>query len=195
MIINNLKALILEKKTNISRLSEITGISRTAITALANGNANGIQYDTLDKLCYALKVKPSQILVYIPFNISTSIDYCNVSEHKLTAECTISFISAYSTFEFYTFIDCDDLRTEGTYISMEIESELMYQKHISQLTDIELKVLLMELCNSICARLYSSIDDELIEQYDYAISIEFYNEFYKWGLLDAITYIEDKRRQ
>ncbi|MCL1630802.1 helix-turn-helix domain-containing protein [Sporolactobacillus sp. CPB3-1] len=40
----------------------MTRISRTTLTTLAYNRSKGIQFDTMDAICTALKVEPSDIL-------------------------------------------------------------------------------------------------------------------------------------
>lgn len=68
MIKSNLAIVMAEKKIKISELSRKTGISRVTLTSLYYNNSGGIQFDTLNNLCNFLSVKPSDILVYYPFD-------------------------------------------------------------------------------------------------------------------------------
>src|SRR5437773_2133033 len=45
------------------RLAQITEIHETQIGKLKNGNAKGITFETLDKLCEALSCEPGDLLV------------------------------------------------------------------------------------------------------------------------------------
>ena len=47
----------------IKELHEITGISRTIISNLLNGNKSGIRLDTLAKLCEALDCEIGDLVV------------------------------------------------------------------------------------------------------------------------------------
>ena len=44
-------------------LAKKTGISSVALWRLKTGRAGGIRFDTLDRICSALKCKPGDILV------------------------------------------------------------------------------------------------------------------------------------
>lgn len=74
MIKSDLATLLAARNLRISKVSELTGISRTTLTALATGKPQGIQLDTLDTLCMYLGVTPDELLLYIPHSIKVSIE-------------------------------------------------------------------------------------------------------------------------
>lgn len=67
MIVFKLKDLLKEKRISNTEFSEMTGISRTSLSQLANGKSQGIQFDTLERICLSLNVKPGD-LFDIEFN-------------------------------------------------------------------------------------------------------------------------------
>ena len=73
MLIPNLAVLLAERRLTIARLSRETGLSRTTLTALAGRTARGIQFDTLNTLCQALKVTPGALFVYRPFDLALEV--------------------------------------------------------------------------------------------------------------------------
>lgn len=70
MLFTNLAVLLAERNLKITKLSNDTGISRTTLTALCNNYSQGIQFDTLNKLCSYLNVQPKDFFVYIPYDYS-----------------------------------------------------------------------------------------------------------------------------
>ncbi|SCT27412.1 helix-turn-helix domain-containing protein [Staphylococcus caeli] len=56
MINFNLKEILDDKDMTISKLNELTGISRNSLSLLLNGKSRGIQFDTLEKIVNALNV-------------------------------------------------------------------------------------------------------------------------------------------
>lgn len=74
MIKCNLSVLLAERNMRISELSKRTGISRTTLTALAYNQSKGIQYDTFDKLCTFLKVKPDELFIHEFFDYDFEIE-------------------------------------------------------------------------------------------------------------------------
>lgn len=72
MIACNLRVLLAERNLTSSKVSEETGISRTTLGSLMSGKAQGLQFDTLNKLCSYLSVDIGSILVYAPYDLYTS---------------------------------------------------------------------------------------------------------------------------
>lgn len=77
MIKCNLPVLLAERGLKITKVSNDTGISRTTLTALNNNYSQGIQFDTLNKLCNYLKISPGELFLYVPFEINFSFE-CDV---------------------------------------------------------------------------------------------------------------------
>lgn len=69
MIKNNLAVLLAERGLKIGDAHIATGISRNTLSSFVNSKANGIQYDTLNKLCEYLDVSPGDLLTHIRFEI------------------------------------------------------------------------------------------------------------------------------
>lgn len=83
MIKSNLAIIMAEKKIKISELSRKTGISRVTLTSLYYNNSGGIQFDTLNNLCNFFNVKPSDLLLYFPFDykIKNLFPYINCASN------------------------------------------------------------------------------------------------------------------
>lgn len=73
MIFCNLKTLLAQRNITISKISSDTKISRTTITALCANRSGGIQFDTLDTICSYLKVLPSEVILFSPYQIDFSL--------------------------------------------------------------------------------------------------------------------------
>ncbi|MDY4720693.1 MAG: helix-turn-helix transcriptional regulator [Clostridium paraputrificum] len=69
MIRCNLAVLLAERNLRISKVSEMTKISRTTLTALSNNYSQGIQFDTINTLCSFLNITPDQLISFIPLEI------------------------------------------------------------------------------------------------------------------------------
>ncbi|MDK6856152.1 helix-turn-helix domain-containing protein [Aerococcus sanguinicola] len=67
MIRNRLSILMAERDLKIADMHELTGISKTTLTALADNKGKGVQYDTVDKICNVLGVTPSDFFAYEPY--------------------------------------------------------------------------------------------------------------------------------
>lgn len=91
MIKSNLAIIMAEKKIKISELSRKTGISRVTLTSLYYNNSGGIQFDTLNNLCNFFNVKPSDLLLYYPFDYKIKDLFPNVdSVEDFEIEYTIN---------------------------------------------------------------------------------------------------------
>lgn len=75
MIKCNLPVLLAERGVKITKLSKDTGISRTTLTSLSNNYSQGIQFDTLNKICKYLKINPGELFLYVPFEINFNFQY------------------------------------------------------------------------------------------------------------------------
>ena len=53
-----------ERRMTISETAKLAGISYTTLDNIYHNNTKGIEFDTLDKLCFALNCKPGDLLDY-----------------------------------------------------------------------------------------------------------------------------------
>ncbi|MDR1168675.1 MAG: helix-turn-helix transcriptional regulator [Heliobacteriaceae bacterium] len=65
MIKNKLSAFMGEKRINISEVARITGLSYTTVYKLYNDNTSGVDFYTLDRLCWALECRIPDLFEYI----------------------------------------------------------------------------------------------------------------------------------
>jgi len=65
MIVFQLRQMMAEKKVNIRELSKRTDISEVSISRLYHG-ADMVRFDTLNKICEALRCDLNDILKYKP---------------------------------------------------------------------------------------------------------------------------------
>jgi putative transcriptional regulator len=63
MITPKLDHLLAKQKRTFYWLAKETGVSHTTLWRLKKGKAVGINFETLEKLCRALKCRPGDILV------------------------------------------------------------------------------------------------------------------------------------
>ncbi len=80
MIKCNLAILLAERNIKISEVSKRTGISRTTLTALAQNQSKGIQFDTFDTLCSYLNVKPNALFTQELFEYDFVVS--EITDHK-----------------------------------------------------------------------------------------------------------------
>ncbi len=69
MIKNRFSILLGIKKLDKRDIVKLTGLDRHTILNLYNDKTKGIDFATLDKLCYALDCTPNDILRYIPDDV------------------------------------------------------------------------------------------------------------------------------
>lgn len=66
MITNNLSTLMGSKRVRIAEIARITGLTNDTISKIYNDKTKGIDFKTLDKLCWALERTPNDIFPYTP---------------------------------------------------------------------------------------------------------------------------------
>ncbi len=66
MIKNRLSTVMGNKRMKPQEIVTLTGISRKTIYNIYNDKTKGIEFDTLDKLCFALECTPNDLFRYIP---------------------------------------------------------------------------------------------------------------------------------
>lgn len=66
MITNNLSTLMGSKRVRIAEIARITGLTNDTISKIYNDKTKGIDFKTLDKLCWALECTPNNIFPYTP---------------------------------------------------------------------------------------------------------------------------------
>ena len=84
MIKCNLSVLLAERNLKITKVSNDTGISRTTLTALNNNSSQGVQFETLNKLCNYLNITPDKLFLYTPYDIEINI--IKVSDMEITSK-------------------------------------------------------------------------------------------------------------
>ena len=65
MILVHLGRILGERKMKMAELSRQTGISKNALSILYHERSQGILFDTLEKLCWALDCSVSDLLEYV----------------------------------------------------------------------------------------------------------------------------------
>lgn len=64
MIKINLAVKMAERKIKINELSKRSGISRPTLTSLYYERSKGIEFDTLERLCIALRASIDELVVF-----------------------------------------------------------------------------------------------------------------------------------
>ena len=66
MIVNNIPVQMAEKRMNIQKVSDLTGISRTTLSKIVNDKFTRIDLNTINQLCKVLECTTQDLLEYIP---------------------------------------------------------------------------------------------------------------------------------
>lgn len=107
MVISLLPYLVAAHELSILELSKRCGVSRPALTALANNTGKGVQFETLDKLCRFFNVPVQGLLLLINEKtcyvnvLDTSLGEpgrkilvdatIHIGNHDIPAECAVTF--------------------------------------------------------------------------------------------------------
>ncbi|WP_432719122.1 helix-turn-helix domain-containing protein [Pectinatus frisingensis] len=117
MLFINLKVLLAERNIRITQLSKDTGISRTTITALCNNTSQGIQFDTLNKICNYLRITPQDFFLYAPYDYwLASIDLSG----KNICVCEFEIVSAAKRQRTYVMANIDHSEKGTIYIGFSL---------------------------------------------------------------------------
>ena len=68
MIISNLAVLLAERKLKVADLVRSTGINKSTLHKLYNDESVRIDFETIDKICFALNVEVGDLLVFKDMN-------------------------------------------------------------------------------------------------------------------------------
>lgn len=71
MIKNKFSIILGEKRMKVADISKHTGISNNTLYKIYHNKSRGIDFETLDKLCWALECNSQELFEYIP-NQSTT---------------------------------------------------------------------------------------------------------------------------
>lgn len=66
MIVNNISTIIGHRKTDISEVAKIANLSYNTVYNLYYDKTKGIDFETLNKLCYTLNCTVSDLIKYVP---------------------------------------------------------------------------------------------------------------------------------
>lgn len=66
MIKNNVSIMIGKRRLNVAETARIAGVKYSTVQNLYKDETKGIEFETLNKLCYALECSVSDLFTYIP---------------------------------------------------------------------------------------------------------------------------------
>ena len=62
MIVVNLDVMLAKRKMSLTELSEKVGVTMANLSILKNDRARAVRFETLDRICQALRCQPGDIL-------------------------------------------------------------------------------------------------------------------------------------
>ena len=65
MILNKLSEIMGKRRINMSQLSRMTGLSRGAVFNIYHEKTSNIDFETMDKLCRALKCSVGDLFEFV----------------------------------------------------------------------------------------------------------------------------------
>lgn len=66
MIVNKLSEILGRKRLKPGEVARISGLSKTAIHKIYYDKTKGIDFETMNKLCFALDVTVGELFEYVP---------------------------------------------------------------------------------------------------------------------------------
>ena len=121
MIEIKLKEILAKKGKTMADINKETGISKNALSQLANGVSQGIQFNTLEKLLTFLKVPVQELIVYTPELLSEAEFSFRYDEKKgldITMHEAIGGDTEENSFE---YIDRINWIVEAFFITISIQ--------------------------------------------------------------------------
>lgn len=186
MIRSNLWKILKNKGYTISKLSNKTGIGRTTLTSLTHNVGNGIQFETLEKLCAELKITPNDLLIPTTFNMLIRLDPIQTDtpgeiEFK-------SVLNNETRLRIGILIDTEKVDKSSLSVNVSIydEDQYRYQLFVQSMPDDVIEIIKDEVFNA--------IQDEFQSNSESEIKIIFIDDsdFNKWDLLDIYEKLIEK---
>lgn len=147
MIRSNFSVILAENNLKITKVAHDTGISRTTLTALAQNDCKGVQFDTVNTLCMYLDITPSQLIDYMPIDIR-NIQYFNENTDNQSIPDdilgTVYFDLVKGKYTKYSCnfeVTCDIMHSDASAFSNTVIYMLYVLKSNDSETDEALKVL------------------------------------------------------
>lgn len=190
MILSELTKHLLARRITISELSRGTGISRPTLTALANNTTTGIQYDTLNKICSYLEIDPSLLLIFIPFELSITLNK-DLTQFTIKITDTDVMQNIKGTDEILNIeltADIEKIEDETTQkeakplylVTLNAKSSIKYQRVLDKYLEDYKIFPLTEYIGAICIKHLENHTD------DFYLHLENFGKLDKWDVLDLV---------
>ena len=122
MVKCNLNVILAQKNLKISQVSKATKISRTTLHALASNLGQGVQFDTLDKLCTFLNITPQELFIYVPIDIKFDLVF---SGEFFKANFTLTEFSKKKDYIISgDYISSTDENGKLTYLEVALDNDI-----------------------------------------------------------------------
>lgn len=171
MIKSNLAVLLAERNLKVSKVASDTGISRTTLTSLVYNHSQGIQFDTMNKLCLYLRVTPEQLFSFVPFDI----EVISSGNSDLVIDINIKDNGKLLKFKLHGIVDkniSSDLESLEIFIFLNDEDNETNAHLIKYL-----KMLPPSFLKEIEEVIFNSVLGEIEEQYNLPIQKNIYSSF------------------
>ena len=132
MLISKLGKILKDRRLSISEVSQATGISRTTLTSLSQNAGNGIQFDTLEKLCAYLSIPISELFAYYPFNVI--LEFLLPSFFNIYNEEDGGYIEYRDSDIFDINLHFDSVLPDGPSIKVTAHGNILYDERRHELT-------------------------------------------------------------
>lgn len=132
MLISKLGKILKDRRLSISEVSQATGISRTTLTSLSQNAGNGIQFETLEKLCAYLSIPISELFAYYPFNVI--LEFLLPSFFNIYNEEDGGYIEYRDSDIFDINLHFDSVLPDGPSIKVTAHGNILYDERRHELT-------------------------------------------------------------
>lgn len=175
MIKSNLKNILKDKNISATTLSKISEVSRTAINQLVNNASGGIQFDTINKICFTLGIKVDELLLYSPFDVKVSVKSIKLNNGIYFVDAILNLKEPFET--------CDDKNTYTYNIYTDREMPLLIEFREYDVFSVGFankddflyyQTLISDISSQSAMYIRNEIVDDLLEQIQYILKDDKY---------------------
>lgn len=175
MIKSNLKNILKDKNISATTLSKISEVNRTAINQLVNNASGGIQFDTINKICFTLGIKVDELLLYSPFDVKVSVKSIKLNNGIYFVDAILNLKEPFET--------CDDKNTYTYNIYTDREMPLLIEFREYDVFSVGFankddflyyQTLISDISSQSAMYIRNEIVDDLLEQIQYILKDDKY---------------------
>lgn len=176
MIKSNLQMLLAQRRLKITQVAQDTGISRTTLTSLYYQHAQGLQLDTINKLCQYLNVTPGDLFIYAPFDYEINVTFGDLYEIEsgtpVLVEVHITQKRRTTTYSLSGEVNAEIGHDDEDPASDEIKSLTFYLEHHSDENEDKPRETLEDAVSMMPDDVRSAIDFDIADELASEIQIE-----------------------